>query len=375
MALASVVSAKMKEASQDGAGTVVIGTYDGALLGLRGDTGAQKFGYAPHAGCVKVVGCSQSGRLATGGTDHMVRLFDLVKGLEVGELQEHDDTVTCVEFWGPSSFISGGADGLVCVWRCSDWELLLKFRAHKSAVACIAIHPSGRLMASAGKDSSVRLWDLTRGTSAAIVPMDEPIELLQWSPLGGRIAALGAGSLSLVDVAQSGSVAVYRDPESQGIMRVALSAAMFVREGEVLLGDGKGELRVLSFQPGNGQQEEGAAAIAASLREVCRLPSDSERNRVKAIARGAPASVAADARGDVVPFAVGTSTGRVELWRFTASGPSSQLTPERFQRLKVVETKVRLTCLEFWPGACLPLVETSEKVDGQAKKRQKKGAV
>lgn len=324
--------------SSVGAGTVVIGTYDGALLGLRGDTGKQIFGYAPHAGCVKAVTCSAAGRLATGGTDHSVRLFDLAKGLELGELQEHDDTVCCLEFWGSTSILTGGVDGQVCVWRCSDWELLLKFRAHKAALSDIAVHPSGRMVASAGKDSSVRLWDLTRGTSAAIVSTEEPCDTLLWSPQGGRLAALSAGSVCLVDMSLGGAVATFRSPEASGLMRVALSAIMFLREGEVLVGDGKGVLRVFTFKVGEPPE----------LTEACRLEDDADRVRVKALARSAGGGEVA--RGDVLPFVLGTSSGRVELWRFTAPAPSKAPSTEHFSRLRVVNTAVRLTCLAYWQG-------------------------
>ena len=60
-------------------GTIAIGTYDGALLVLSAADGKQKFGYAPHIGCVKSLHCSQVGRLASGGADNMVRLFNLAK--------------------------------------------------------------------------------------------------------------------------------------------------------------------------------------------------------------------------------------------------------------------------------------------------------
>eukprot|EP00434_Breviolum_minutum_P002312 symbB.v1.2.002040.t1/scaffold105.1/size328853/6 len=73
------------------AATVVVGTYDGGLLGFGLEDGVQRFGYAPHVGCVKAVHCTETGKLATGATDNSVRLFDLAKGVEMGELQEHEE--------------------------------------------------------------------------------------------------------------------------------------------------------------------------------------------------------------------------------------------------------------------------------------------
>lgn len=330
---------KIAKGASEGAGTVVLGTYDGAIIGLRADTGAQIFGYAPHAGCVKAVSCSKSGRLASGGSDHSVRLFDLAKGVEIGELQEHDDTVCSLDFWGASSFVTGGVDGQVCIWRCSDWELLLKFRGHKSALVDLAVHPSGRMMASAGRDSSVRLWDLTRGTSAALVSSEDVFETIFWSPQGTRLAALSPKLLQVVD-AQSGAVGSYRDPNSGGFLRVTLSAAMFLREGEVILGDAKGFLRVVAFKKGAGEQGE--------LVEVCRLQDDDARVRIKSLARASEGGELK--RGDSMTFALGTSSGRVEIWRFTAPAPSNAASADHFRRLRVVDTATRLTCMTFWHG-------------------------
>lgn len=351
-------------------GTIVIGTYEGALLGLQAGSGVQIFGYAPHTGCIKTLACNSAGRMATGGTDHVARTFDLAKGVELGEITEHDDTVSCVEFWGATNFLTAGNDGQVCIWRQSDWEMLLKFRAHKQAVAQIAVHPAGRLMASAGRDATVRLWDLTRGTSAANVPTNNEVyEVLQWSPSGNRLLGLSTKELCVIDVAGSGRAATYRDPEVTGLLRVTLCAAVFLREGDVLLGDAKGNLKVVNFVEG---QE-------AQLAEVCQLPGDEDRVRIKAIVAGA-----SDKDGQNLTIAVGTTTGRVEVWQFTAPEPGAPLASSCFNRVRAVETNVRLTSMTYWHGDGHAIQAADESDDAEdvvteipeepvsAKKRQKK---
>lgn len=318
---------------------IVVGTYDGALLGLGADEGRQVFGYAPHIGCVKSVSVSKLGRLASGGTDHTVRLFDLGRSVELGELQEHDDSVACVEFWGTTTLVTGGDDGQVAIWRTSDWELLLKFRAHKAAVVTIAVHPSGRLMASAGRDGSVRLWDLTRGTSAAHLSLEgDPCEMLSWSEDGSDVLAV-LGPRELLGVhAKTGEVVTFRDPSSQGFTRITLSAVLVLDGRSILLGDGRGDLRVLELP--------GAGSTSTGMVETCRLACVGARGRAKALVRGGS--------GDVLNngwFAAGFSTGRVEIWHCSpASATSGSGAPglERFTLLTSVETEVRLTCLAVY---------------------------
>lgn len=313
--------------------TIVVGTYEGALLGVRASDGRQLFGFTAHTGCVKTVSTDAKGRLASGATDHAVRLFDLAKGIETGEIREHDDTVSCVEHWGTTSMLSASEDGHVCIWSCSSWDMLKKFRAHRSAITSIAVHHSGRLMASAAKDKTLRLWDLTRATSAANLSTDDAVEVLNWSPSGDLLAALTPKEL-LVITAGSGSVAKFKDPGSSGFTRVSLCAVVMLRDDVVVLGDGAGALRVLSN-----------AKDAAGLTARCSLPRAGEagpRGRVKALAR--PTS--SGGHGTAGVFLAGMSSGRVEVWRYTGD----EVSAEAFELLCGVETGVRLTALGAWGG-------------------------
>lgn len=313
--------------------TVVVGTYDGGLLGFALESGTQTFGYAAHTGCVKSVHCSKAGKLASGATDHTIRLFDLSRGVELGELQEHQDSVSSLQHWGETSLVTASSDGQIIVWRCGDYEILLKFRGHKAAVNCLAIHFSGRMMASAGRDGRLQLWDLTRGTSAAHLETKEIVDALEWSPSGKQIAALSAGELQVVTV-DSCKVATFRDPSSSGLMRVSLLAVVFLAEDVLALGDGKGDIRILTR--GDGEL----------FQEACQLPVEqsapgagASRGRVKALA------LAGRDR-----LAVGMSSGCVEIWRYPRKKMDAGSKPAAsdFERLQTVDTKCRLTCLAVW---------------------------
>ncbi|CAK9046010.1 unnamed protein product [Durusdinium trenchii] len=237
----------------------------------------------------------------------------------MGELQEHEDSVAAVQFWGPS-LITGSSDGQVCIWRCSDYELLLKFRGHKASVTCLAVHPSGRMMASAGRDQRIQLWDLTRGTSAAHLSVLEAVEALEWSPDGQSIAALSPRDLVAVEVA-SNSVASFKDPASAGFMRVSFTAVAWLSSKVLALGDGRGQVQIF--------EKEGEA-----LTEVCKVPRDGNvTGRIKAL-------IKVNAR-----LMVGLSTGLVEVWSL------GDLKAGSFTLLRVVDTKSRLTCMTVWaPG-------------------------
>ncbi|EER08331.1 WD-repeat protein, putative [Perkinsus marinus ATCC 50983] len=174
---------------------VSAGTYDGALLGVDvrkvevdGEEGyelKQVFGFASHLGAVKVCCAGKGGLLATGGTDEAIRLYDTTKRQAKGSLDVHESSVTALAAT-PSGqcILSGGADGKISLTRLSDCRVLKSFRAHsEGGVEAIAIHPSGRLALSAGA-GELRMWDLTRGTCAAVSKFTEPIRDVKWVTLG-----------------------------------------------------------------------------------------------------------------------------------------------------------------------------------------------
>eukprot|EP00929_Paragymnodinium_shiwhaense_P043760 TRINITY_DN22488_c0_g1_i1.p1 TRINITY_DN22488_c0_g1~~TRINITY_DN22488_c0_g1_i1.p1 ORF type:complete len:445 (-),score=97.26 TRINITY_DN22488_c0_g1_i1:116-1450(-) len=341
-----------------------VGTYEGGLLGLHGADGRQLFGFASHIGCIKASHCSVLGRMATGGTDHAVRLYDLAKGVELGELQEHANSVVCVEFWGTTTLVTGDDDGYLCVWRSTDWELLLKYRGHKTSLAAIAIHPSGRLMASAGRDRGVRLWDLTRGTSAANLELTgehkESPEALQWSPSGDLLSVLAPRELLAVR-ARTGETVGYRDPNSSGLMRISLTASLWLSDSLLLLGDGKGDTRILELpSAGKGQNIVEVGRLGEGLEAASR-----PRARVKSLRRGGGLDSATLAEGW---FAVGYSNGVAEIWSCSSGTPQPT-----FKLLRSVDTGIRLTTMALWPGpdaAAAAKASASKKaeVSGEATK-------
>lgn len=52
-------------------------------------------------------------------------------------------TITCLEFYGSSHLLSGGEDGLVCVWNTKKWQCLKSIRAHKYATKGCCYHWDG----------------------------------------------------------------------------------------------------------------------------------------------------------------------------------------------------------------------------------------
>ncbi len=55
---------------------------------------------------------------------------------------------------------SAGGDGTIRVWDVLRRELLVSFEAHPNGVTSIAFDPHGRTLASGGLDGTVKLWGI-----------------------------------------------------------------------------------------------------------------------------------------------------------------------------------------------------------------------
>jgi protein MAK11 len=141
------------------------------------------FGYVAHMGCIK--GLSATSRwLVSASTDESIKVYDLQKRVEIGSALQHQGAVTCVEFFKKSNFLSGSADGTICVWRTKDWECLSVLKGHKKEVTSLSIHPSGRMALSTGRDKTLKLWNLIDGKCAYSLKLSSEPGEVRWSPSG-----------------------------------------------------------------------------------------------------------------------------------------------------------------------------------------------
>lgn len=62
-------------------------------------------------------------------------VLDVFKGVSLtfGLICCCTGTITCLEFYGASHLLSGGEDGLLCVWNTKKWQCLKSIKAHKYA--------------------------------------------------------------------------------------------------------------------------------------------------------------------------------------------------------------------------------------------------
>lgn len=76
-------------------------------------------------------------------------------------------SITHLVFPSRSHLLSASEDGTLCLFRARDWAVLRILKGHKGRVNSMAVHPSGKVALSVGKDRALRMWDLMRGKGVA----------------------------------------------------------------------------------------------------------------------------------------------------------------------------------------------------------------
>ncbi|GIY11800.1 p21-activated protein kinase-interacting protein 1-like [Caerostris darwini] len=171
---------------------IVIGTYENHLLGYKLETDNDKFilklsfTTEAHSQSVKCIASSDK-FLASGSVDETIQLFNMESRKIIGALFQHNGSITWLEFYGSYMF-SCSEDGNICIWSTNNWQCIKTLRGHKDAINSIAVHPTGKMAMSVGKDKSLRTWNLIKGRSAYITNINKVADIIRWSPDGSKFA-------------------------------------------------------------------------------------------------------------------------------------------------------------------------------------------
>jgi len=152
---------------------------DGTMSLLDVATGEEVRKFEPLHGSMLGVAFSPDGKLlATAGYDLRVRLWEVSTGSEVQVLWGHILTkysrirkagtglgVSDVAFSPDGKLLaSAGSDAVVCLWEVSTGEGVHRLVGHTDEVEAVAFSPDGKLLASGARDKMVRLWEVSTGS-------------------------------------------------------------------------------------------------------------------------------------------------------------------------------------------------------------------
>uniref|UniRef100_A0A673M6W6 Guanine nucleotide-binding protein G(olf) subunit alpha n=1 Tax=Sinocyclocheilus rhinocerous TaxID=307959 RepID=A0A673M6W6_9TELE len=297
---------------------LVAGCYEQIVFGYRVSPGDEEWTIEPnfthHAHTASLTAVSSSDQfIATGSKDETIQLYDMSKKTEHGALLHHDGTISCLEFYGTSHLLSGGQDGLICVWSTKKWECLKSIKAHKGHVTSLSVHPSGKLALSVGTDKTLRTWNLIEGRSAFIKNIKRNAEIVLWSPDGEQYA-----------VVVNDQVDIYVLKSATIIGTIAftkrISCLKFLKNTLLAVGGDDESVRIFDV---------------TSQKCVCEFELSCHQNRsIKAIE--------SFMKDDGCVLVTASNDGFIKLWKLNLENLE---TPSL---LGQVNTTARLTCLSIW---------------------------
>ena len=108
---------------------------------------------------------------------------------EYNRLEEHKDWVSSVS-WSPDGQLlaSASKDSTIKLWK-ADGTLLKNLPGHKAGVYSVSFSPNGKLIASASEDKTVKLWSSDGVLLNTLVGHTAPVSTVSFSPDGKIIAS------------------------------------------------------------------------------------------------------------------------------------------------------------------------------------------
>jgi len=176
---------------------ILVGTYEEFVLGykivaeLKGGAACSlvpSFTVKSHCGPVRSV-CAGSKYAVSGGSDEVCKIFDMTKRAEHGTLMHHEGTVSCMATHSSTShLLTGSDDNTIAVVRMGSWQVEKTLYKHTAGVTAMALHPTGKLAFTAGKDKKMITWNLVKARPAFITNIKGIAEFITVSPDGSRYA-------------------------------------------------------------------------------------------------------------------------------------------------------------------------------------------
>ena len=215
-----------------------------------------------HTGGVWDVVDVGGGRVASGGDDRVLCVWDVLSGKQLHKTHTGDGAILCAAaLWGDR--VATGHYREIRLWILgSGMDLAGVLRGHSHSVWSLAVVGGGEaqlLLASGSFDRSVRLWDVDAGTCTAVLDGHTGYVRCLVDLGGGRLLSGSIDrSLRVWNTATGACLAVVPNAHCEGYRGLILAACAL--SGGAATGSRAGNVRLWTWDKGaNALSPDGAA--------------------------------------------------------------------------------------------------------------------
>lgn len=160
-------------------GTRIISSHKSGLLKMWNENGelVKMWKYIHKGPIAKLV--LKGDKLASGGSDGIVRIWDLTHQACVLSLKGCQGVVNVVEFHPTENILfASGDDGKIYTWELDKGACVLVYDAHYSKVTSIVFANDDKHFVTSGRDKVIILWEFKNPKSLKTIAVYEAIEAM-----------------------------------------------------------------------------------------------------------------------------------------------------------------------------------------------------
>jgi WD40 repeat protein len=184
------------------------------ILDLRRRAVVQKLQHPARVNAAALFAHGTRALTGTGPDEHILRVWDLHRGVVTRELTHHTSAIMAVAVSEDGSrAASTEASGRLMFWDLKTSDLVQSKSAHKDNIKAVGFTPRGNRVFTASADRALRVWDFESGGVVATFTADDKL----------RSCVMAADGKTIMAGGESGQLYFFRfeEPESKSGHRLA----------------------------------------------------------------------------------------------------------------------------------------------------------